>query len=57
MTTGEFASLVSEMRKAQKAYCQSRSSRALEKAREFERSVDDLLARRETKSHCARRKK
>lgn len=46
MTTGDFADLVGEMRKAQKSYFRMRSKKALEKSKALEQEVDRILLER-----------
>lgn len=46
MTVGEFADLVEKMRKAQKTYFSTRSQKALEESKLFEKQVDALITER-----------
>ena len=46
MTAGQFADIVAEMRTAQKSYYRTRSQKSLEKSKELEKTVDDIIARR-----------
>lgn len=46
MTVGEFADLVEKMRKAQKTYFSTRSQKALEESKLFEKQVDALIIER-----------
>lgn len=47
MTAGQFADIVAEMRAAQKCYFRTRSQKSLEKSKELEKNVDDIIAKRE----------
>lgn len=47
MTAGQFADIVAEMRTAQKCYFRTRSQKSLEKSKELEKNVDDIIAKRE----------
>ncbi|WP_296029094.1 hypothetical protein [uncultured Treponema sp.] len=47
MTAGQFADIVAEMRAAQKSYFRTRSQKSLEKSKELEKAVDNIIARRE----------
>ena len=47
MTAGQFADIVAEMRAAQKCYFRTCSQKSLEKSKELEKNVDDILAKRE----------
>ncbi len=47
MTAGQFADIVAEMRAAQKCYFRTRTHKSLEKSKELEKTVDDILAKRE----------
>lgn len=47
MTAGQFADIVAEMRAAQKCYFRTRSQKSLEKSKELEKNVDDIIANRE----------
>lgn len=44
---GQFADIVAEMRAAQKCYFRTRSQKSLEKSKELEKNVDDIIAKRE----------
>ena len=46
MTTGEFADKVSAMREAQKEYFKYRTKEALQRSRQLEKEVDDILGNR-----------
>ena len=46
MTTGEFADIVFEMRKAQKEYFKYRSPEALTRSKQLEKQVDEILFNR-----------
>lgn len=46
MTAGQFADIVAEMRAAQRNYLRTRSQKSLEKSKELERTVDDILSKR-----------
>lgn len=46
MTTGEFADKVSAMREAQKEYFKYRTKEALQRSKELEKEVDDILGNR-----------
>lgn len=48
MTAGQFADIVAEMRTAQKSYYRTRSQKSLEKSKELEKTVDDIIAKRES---------
>ena len=43
MTTGQFADIVLEMRKAQKEYFKYRSPEALTRSKQLEKQVDEIL--------------
>ena len=47
MTTGDFADLVKKMRDAQKEYFKTRSSDSLQRSKDYERKVDEVLLSRE----------
>ena len=47
MTAGQFADIVAEMRTAQKSYFRTRSQKSLEKSKELEKIIDDVLSKRE----------
>ena len=47
MTTGDFADLVKKMRDAQKEYFKTRSSDSLQRSKDYERKVDEVLSSRE----------
>lgn len=47
MTTGDFADLVKKMRGAQKEYFKTRSSDSLQRSKDYERKVDEVLSSRE----------
>ena len=47
MTAGQFVDIVAKMRTAQKSYFRTRSQKSLEKSKELEKTVDDILAKRE----------
>jgi hypothetical protein len=51
MTTGQFADLVLEMRKAQKEYFKYRSPEALTRSKQLEKQVDEILENRQKRSH------
>ena len=46
MTTGEFADKVSAMREAQKEYFKYRSKETLQRSKQLEKEVDDILENR-----------
>ena len=46
MTTGQFADIVLEMRKAQKEYFKYRSPEALTRSKQLEKQVDEILENR-----------
>ncbi|WP_296665323.1 hypothetical protein [Treponema sp. UBA753] len=46
MTAGQFADIVAEMRAAQKSYYRTRTYKSLEKSKELERTVDDIISKR-----------
>ena len=46
MTTGEFADKVSQMREAQKEYFKYRTKEALQRSKQLEKEVDDILGNR-----------
>ena len=46
MTTGEFADKVSAMREAQKEYFKYRTKEALQRSKQLEKEVDDILGNR-----------
>ena len=46
MTAGQFADIVAEMRAAQKTYFRTRTHKSLEKSKELERTVDDIISKR-----------
>lgn len=46
MTVGQFADIVAEMRAAQKSYYRTRTHKSLEKSKELERTVDDIISKR-----------
>lgn len=46
MTTGEFADKVSAMRETQKEYFKYRTKEALQRSKELEKEVDDILGNR-----------
>ena len=46
MTAGQFADIVAEMRAAQKSYYRTRTHKSLEKSKELERTVDNIIAKR-----------
>jgi len=48
MTAGQFADIVAEMRGAQKSYFRTRTHKSLEKSKELERTVDDIISKRAT---------
>lgn len=49
MTAGQFADIVAEMRTAQKNYFRTRTHKSLEKSKELEKTVDDIIAKREAR--------
>ena len=46
MTTGEFADKVSAMREAQKEYFKYRSKKTLQRSKQLEKEVDEILENR-----------
>lgn len=46
MTTGEFADKVSAMREAQKEYFKYRTKETLQRSKQLEKEVDDILGNR-----------
>lgn len=46
MTAGQFADIVAEMRAAQRNYFRTRSQKSLEKSKELEKAVDNILSKR-----------
>ncbi len=46
MTTGEFADKVSAMREAQKEYFKYRSKETLQRSKQLEKEVDEILENR-----------
>lgn len=46
MTTGEFADKVSQMREAQKEYFKYRTKEALQRSKQLEKEIDDILENR-----------
>lgn len=46
MTTGEFADKVSAMREAQKKYFKYRSKETLQRSKQLEKEVDEILENR-----------
>ncbi len=46
MTTGQFADIVLEMRRAQKEYFKYRSPEALTRSKQLEKQVDEILENR-----------
>lgn len=46
MTTGEFADKVSQMREAQTEYFKYRTKEALQRSKQLEKEVDDILGNR-----------